>query len=187
MWTEENTKLCVKLWNEGLSASQVAQRISGATRNSVIGKIHRLGLSNQREAPRLVVRKPRKAKRKPLNVYRHERLDPSKLRIPRYQMVVHDLPPEPPKPDVLLSLVEITDREEAEGVKLCRFIYGDPREAGSGYCGCEAAPGSSYCAGHHALMFTAPVPKSRGPIGKLKRNVVRFSNAKFTRKAEVVW
>ena len=47
-WTDERVELLRKLWLEGLSASQIASKLSnGITRNAVIGKVHRLGLSNR--------------------------------------------------------------------------------------------------------------------------------------------
>lgn len=57
-WTEERTELLRRLWLEGQSASQIAERLGGVTRNAVIGKAHRLGLSG-RGAP--VRREPPKA------------------------------------------------------------------------------------------------------------------------------
>lgn len=44
MWTEERVALLKRLWADGLSASQIADRIGGITRNAVIGKVTRLGL-----------------------------------------------------------------------------------------------------------------------------------------------
>ena len=44
-WTDDRVELLKKLWAEGLSASQIANRLGGVTRNAVIGKVHRLGLS----------------------------------------------------------------------------------------------------------------------------------------------
>jgi GcrA cell cycle regulator len=35
------------MWGEGQSASQIAKELGGVTRNAVIGKVHRLGLSNR--------------------------------------------------------------------------------------------------------------------------------------------
>ncbi len=46
-WTEERVEILKKLWAEGKSASQIAKELGGVTRNAVIGKIHRLGLSNR--------------------------------------------------------------------------------------------------------------------------------------------
>ena len=46
-WTDERVELLRKLWGEGQSASQIAKELGGVTRNAVIGKVHRLGLSNR--------------------------------------------------------------------------------------------------------------------------------------------
>ncbi len=46
-WTEERVELLKKMWGEGQSASQIAKELGGVTRNAVIGKVHRLGLSNR--------------------------------------------------------------------------------------------------------------------------------------------
>ena len=49
-WTDERVETLKKLWLDGLSASQIAKQLGGVTRNAVIGKVHRLGLSG-RAAP----------------------------------------------------------------------------------------------------------------------------------------
>ena len=46
-WSDERVELLKKLWGEGQSASQIAKELGGVTRNAVIGKVHRLGLSNR--------------------------------------------------------------------------------------------------------------------------------------------
>ena len=48
-WTDERIKQLRQLWCEGQSASKIAEQLGGVTRNAVIGKIHRLGLSNRSE------------------------------------------------------------------------------------------------------------------------------------------
>ena len=45
--TDERVELLKKMWSEGQSASQIAKELGGVTRNAVIGKVHRLGLSNR--------------------------------------------------------------------------------------------------------------------------------------------
>ena len=61
-WTDERVETLKRLWGDGLSASQIAAELGGITRNAVIGKVHRLGLSGRAKsatsaAPRQ--RKPR--------------------------------------------------------------------------------------------------------------------------------
>src|SRR5438552_14769579 len=61
-WTDERVELLKKLWQDGLSASQIAKQLGGVTRNAVIGKVHRLGLSG-RAAPSKPARPAFKAPR----------------------------------------------------------------------------------------------------------------------------
>ena len=56
-WTDERVETLKKMWGDGQSASQIAKELGGVTRNAVIGKVHRLGLSN-RAAPGAAPAKP---------------------------------------------------------------------------------------------------------------------------------
>ena len=46
-WNEEKVNKLKELWGKGNTASQIAEIIGGISRNAVIGKVHRLGLSNR--------------------------------------------------------------------------------------------------------------------------------------------
>ena len=61
-WTEERLEELKILWNEGLSISQIGQRL-GVTRNAVAGKAHRLGLP-KRQSPISVSGTPSRNKAK---------------------------------------------------------------------------------------------------------------------------
>ena len=77
-WTDDRVETLKRMWGEGASASQIAKELGGVTRNAVIGKVHRLGLSNRaggsakpaagkeaapaKEAPRARAPKPEAAK-----------------------------------------------------------------------------------------------------------------------------
>ena len=43
-WTEERIERLKKMWQDGSTASQIADELGGVSRNAVIGKAHRLGL-----------------------------------------------------------------------------------------------------------------------------------------------
>jgi len=60
-WTDERVETLKRMWNEGQSASQIAKELGGVTRNAVIGKVHRLGLSNRVGAPPVPETKPKAA------------------------------------------------------------------------------------------------------------------------------
>jgi GcrA cell cycle regulator len=49
-WTDERIERLKKMWQEGATASQIADELGGVSRNAVIGKAHRLGLE-QRPSP----------------------------------------------------------------------------------------------------------------------------------------
>jgi GcrA cell cycle regulator len=50
-WTDERVETLKTMWAEGKSASQIAKELGGITRNAVIGKVHRLGLSHRNGGP----------------------------------------------------------------------------------------------------------------------------------------
>ena len=50
-WSDDRVEQLKKLWEAGLSASQIAAELGNVTRNAVIGKVHRLGLSGRAKSP----------------------------------------------------------------------------------------------------------------------------------------
>jgi GcrA cell cycle regulator len=57
-WTHERVETLTRLWAEGYSARQIAEKLGGITRNAVIGKAHRLNLSRGAERGSVVVDPP---------------------------------------------------------------------------------------------------------------------------------
>ncbi|SMH49872.1 GcrA family cell cycle regulator [Maritimibacter sp. HL-12] len=79
-WTEERVETLKRMWGEGQSASQIAKELGGVTRNAVIGKVHRLGLSNRAgggAAPAAPAAKPA-AKEKPAKAAQKPKAAPAK-------------------------------------------------------------------------------------------------------------
>ena len=46
-WTDERIDQLKRLWEQGMTASQIAEDLGGVSRNAVIGKAHRLGLQSR--------------------------------------------------------------------------------------------------------------------------------------------
>ena len=46
-WTDERVEMLKDMWGKGHSARDIAEKLGGVTRNAVIGKAHRLGLSSR--------------------------------------------------------------------------------------------------------------------------------------------
>ena len=61
-WTDDRVEQLKKLWEGGLSASQIAAELGNVTRNAVIGKVHRLGLSGRAKSPSSAAPRQRKAR-----------------------------------------------------------------------------------------------------------------------------
>ena len=59
-WTDDRVTRLKSFWLDGHSAAAVARELGGVTRNAVIGKVRRLGLSGraQPSAPARVTRPP---------------------------------------------------------------------------------------------------------------------------------
>ena len=65
-WTEARTELLKRLWLAGDSARAIAEKLGGGmTRNAVIGKAHRLGLTGKHGSKRADSRPARRSAAKP--------------------------------------------------------------------------------------------------------------------------
>lgn len=58
-WSSERVETLQRMWAQGASAREIAARLGGVTRNAVIGKAYRLGLSGQ-AAPAQPAPEPRR-------------------------------------------------------------------------------------------------------------------------------
>ncbi|MGI8851942.1 MAG: GcrA family cell cycle regulator [Methyloceanibacter sp.] len=158
-WTDERVELLKKLWADGLSASQIAGRLGGVTRNAVIGKVHRLGLSGRATSSRSSSPRPRRqqvprANRAPSMLYGTRGNTALK---PQYDMDL-DLEPAP------LEELIIPPHERASIMTLkesmCRWPIGDPGEPEFHFCGRKKCGTLPYCE-HHARMAYQPVQMRR--------------------------
>ncbi|MGB0719822.1 MAG: GcrA family cell cycle regulator [Bdellovibrionales bacterium] len=139
-WTDERVALLTKLWGEGKTAAEIAKELGGVTRNAVIGKAHRLKLSN-RVSPIQQNKKPALPKQQPSPAQNNERKSP-----PRKIQNIDDG----------RERIALTDL----GAGQCRFPYGDPREKNFGFCGCKSLPGLPYCL-EHAQVAYQPATRNR--------------------------
>ena len=162
-WTDERRELVVKLWKEGLSASGVAQRVGGTTRNAVIGIIHRMGLSGRSAENRMKSRKRKIAAQASYargQEKRRARLAELKSREPKRERFFGDVQSVAPLPlplDTDIARVSFAELEPG----MCKFIPGDPRASGPMFCGCAVVPGLSWCEAHARRVFNAPAVSSR--------------------------
>lgn len=146
-WTDERISELKQLWESGVSGGVIAKKL-GLTRNSIIGKVHRLGLKKRQSTCRIVHIPPRRK----IIPARHT---PS--------VSVQPLPPEPPAPATALrlTLMQLTDAT-------CKCGLGDPKHADFAFCGLPVKPGSRYCPAHHARFYSTLRTENARKITKIR-------------------
>lgn len=130
-WTDDRVELLTKLWGEGKTAAEIAKELGGVTRNAVIGKAHRLKLSNRVS--------PIQQNKKPVAVK-------APVAAPVQQRKVK-------KADVQdnrqgISLINLKSGQ-------CRWPFGDPQEESFGFCGDDCISGLPYCTDHAKVAYQA--------------------------------
>lgn len=182
-WTDERVEKLKKLYQEGLSASQIAKQLGGVTRNAVIGKVSRLGLTG-RAAPSKPQRTVYKAPPVPRAPHQNNALSFKGPRPPVRALVMgpgHSPGPKPPTPvempttkpgSMAAPLTEL-------GVHQCRWPLGRMLDPPGLFCG-EPLDGDRdhtlppYCADHQASAFQAAQPKKKTSANKLARSLRRY-------------
>ncbi len=166
-WTDERVELLKKLWLDGLSASAIAAELGGAvSRNAVIGKVHRLGLSGRAKAQAPAA--PRRAK--PTRTPSHPMRSPAPIAFTRGNTalaaeVVAEAVPEPEPElrrveDVVIPMSErVTIMELRE--TMCRWPIGDPGREDFRFCGAKSQVGVPYCQHHSAIAYQPVVDRRR--------------------------
>ena len=154
-WSSERIEQLRSLWHDGLSASQIATSLGGITRNAVIGKAHRLGLTGR----------PSPIKNRSASVAR-----PRPPRRPRVQHVpqprmIAAAPVAPARHvEPIHKHVEIEDGPGATILtltdRICKWPIGDPRHPDFHFCGRGSAEGLPYCADHARRAYQPPARRS---------------------------
>ncbi|WP_372612676.1 GcrA family cell cycle regulator [Aquicoccus sp.] len=179
-WTDERVELLKKMWGEGQSASQIAKELGGVTRNAVIGKVHRLGLSNRTSGagvgegePKQEAKpeaKTRTARAKPEKPQREApakpvKAEPEPAGAPARKQIIpagQPLPPQPSaneiSPEALAKVSEIEKKARRLTLmelteRTCKWPVGDPATDDFWFCGLPVQAGKPYCEAHVSVAF----------------------------------
>ncbi len=167
-WTDERIELLKKLWADGLSASQIAAELGGVTRNAVIGKVHRLGLSGRAKSTGSGTPRPRKPVTRQSTVSRSQSTSSFSVRgnvalkpvimLDAAVMAVAEIQQE----EVVVAMSRrVSIMELKEGV--CRWPLGDPMSADFVYCGADSTGGAVYCSCHSRMAYQPTQDRRRQP------------------------
>ncbi|WP_306260609.1 GcrA family cell cycle regulator [Pararhizobium sp. IMCC21322] len=161
-WTEERVALLSKLWADGLSASQIATQLGGVTRNAVIGKVHRLGLSGRAKSASTAARprKPRASTASKTSIKsdsassaprRPQTMGATALKFEADVEAEAAIAPQA-HDDVVVpiskraSILTITEQT-------CKWPIGDPGGNDFHFCGHDSKEGAPYCNYHCKVAY----------------------------------
>lgn len=144
-WTADRVEILTDLWMQGITAAEISKRLGNTTRNAVIGKVHRLGLSN---IPR---GKPKKDKDTKSSDVTEDNLSDStsdeetEIKVKKLEEM-SDLEAAiyAEKTSKRLSMMELTD-------KTCKWPIGDPAKPDFWFCGHPTEPDKPYCGPHNKI------------------------------------
>ncbi len=178
-WTDDRVEKLKQLWGDGLSASQIAKALGGVTRNAVIGKVHRLGLSNRgtaaggksasedakSAAKPAKPSRPAKAAAEPKDTAAAAAQASPAPVVMRTPPVIRDATqprapglPTPEEAAARATLVEIEKMARKLDLlslteRTCKWPIGDPTEESFHFCGLPSVAGKPYCEHHVAVAF----------------------------------
>jgi GcrA cell cycle regulator len=171
VWTKERIDLLVGLWMSGKSANVVAKEIGNVSRNAVIGKVHRLGISNRANIKKVSPSHKKPADKTRLRNTTSSPISPKKsmsnyseaykeetIKIKTLSKIHHPpraygknivLPRDPSAPVQFkkLSLLELKENT-------CRWPSGDPKDNNFHFCGCPAETSIPYCPYHAKIAYS---------------------------------
>ena len=167
-WTDERVDKLRELWAEGLTASQIAKALGGVSRNAVIGKVHRLGLSNRTgagKAPGAEVDEEASSEVVESTPVERKAAEPvvetaapavaeveTKAEAPAAPAPAETTNPvaalvaEVEKSARKLTLLELNERT-------CKWPIGDPSTSDFYFCGLQCAPDKPYCSAHVSVAY----------------------------------
>jgi GcrA cell cycle regulator len=156
-WTDERVEMLKKLWADGLSASQIAVELGGITRNSVIGKVHRLGLSGRAKSPSSFAPRPRKAR----STHYTPRVPRSAFRGNTALAYEYEYEPEP-EPELIEIPVEQRKTLLELNDKNCHWPVGDPGDGAFFFCGGDSVNKLPYCSYHSRVAYQPASERRQG-------------------------
>lgn len=144
-WTEERVAELMRLWEAGRSASEIG-RLLGVSKNSVVGKAHRMKLAAR----------PSPIKRGSGTPNRRPAVAPVASRVVHVEAQPKAERPAPaapaPRPAVRRQAPALRRAGSGKGPN-CLWPIGDPGDPDFHFCGAPAVAGKPYCAEHCARAY----------------------------------
>lgn len=185
-WNGARVDLLKKLWADGLTGGQIANRMGGLTRMALIGKARRLGLASRARNERIIG--PKKFKLTSGKPPKPTRVNYFAKRAAAIQSL--ELQPATPLPHVAEPVIPLAERKtilikDARGRlhandaltdACCKWGIGDPRDADFHFCGRAVHKSLPYCEAHSRRAFDLPQVRQRERAAA-KERIPTFADA----------
>jgi GcrA cell cycle regulator len=152
-WSDERIEQMKSCFHAGLSCSQIANEI-GVTRNAVIGKMHRLGLTRPKELAAAQMEQRRAARLARAQTPKNWRPRRSRVSITTQRRMLAEAFAAPALPVEEIPIFNgcgCTLLELGQGQ--CRWPIDRPGVDDACFCGNEPVKGLPYCPGHARLAY----------------------------------
>ena len=158
-WTEKMVEDLKIMWDQGLTTGEIGKRL-GVSKNSIVGKVHRLQLparpspirkksDKEKETAVETTEKtstPAKAEKKSETTE-----NTAKAHVHKETVV----PQATPEKKIVPGKLKLTDLDN----HTCRWPIGDPKDENFHFCGKKVRVGQTYCEEHSALAYVKPTKK----------------------------
>lgn len=168
-WTDQMVEDLRRMWKEGMTTGAIGKKL-GVSKNSIIGKVHRLGLSGR---PSPIKRKSDTAAPKATpekNIAIEPAPKVSETQTPKVAPKPVEENPAPaqkiiPDDDKFISTkIESKPIVRKDGKVMltnldnhtCRWPIGDPKDENFHFCGKKVKLGQTYCEEHAAIAYVKP-------------------------------
>lgn len=160
-WTDQMVEDLRAMWKEGLTTAEIGKKL-GVSKNSIVGKVHRLGLSGRpspikkkendeaSEAKEVAeVKAPAEPKAEKAPAKKAEPVKTEKISDAKSEKMPA------PKADNKKGAVSLMDLDN----HTCRWPLGDPKDENFHFCGKKVKIGQTYCEEHSNVAYVKTTKK----------------------------
>lgn len=164
-WTEQMVEDLRTMWKQGLTTAEIGKRLN-VTKNSIVGKVHRLGLSGRpspikkknEEAVSAESQKTAEAaqsasaKKEDVASQKKENAKIENSVVHEVKAPVQSAPKFDPAKKGMMSLMDLDNHT-------CRWPLGDPKDENFHFCGRKVKIGQTYCEEHANIAYVKAIKK----------------------------
>lgn len=154
IWTDEAVEELKRMWDRGMTTGQIAKALN-VTKNSIIGKVHRLCLTARpspiKKAPGAKADKKTAGAAKPAKEEKNKK-SPVSSPLSVSDEKVSGSAENKAAEETNIPLVKLDNHT-------CRWPLGDPRDDDFCFCGKHVKTGQTYCEEHAAVAYVNKASK----------------------------